>query len=111
MKEAVNQAVTALPLTNAVAAYKLKVTDYVTKYNTYRGLKDKEDFAKLLMTDKETVYKDATTAKDTDEKKDDKSKTYFVNSGKALANAKKDCDDTAALITAKTAEVARLKNT
>lgn len=50
-------------------------------------------------------------AADTAENKDVKSKTYLVNSQKAVANGEKDVADTNALITAKTAELARLTNT
>lgn len=63
------------------------------------------------MVARETVYKDDKSAKDTTAAKDTASATYFTNSEKAVKNAQKDCDDTAALITAKTAERDRLVNT
>jgi len=80
MKEAVDMSVAWKTLRAAEKAYTSAKNDYITDYDEYRKKKNIEDYAKLALTARETVLKTAATDLDTDEKKDDKSAGYYVDS-------------------------------
>lgn len=80
MKEAVDMSVGWKTLKAAEKAYTTAKTAYVDDYEEYRKKKNTEDYAKLALTARETALKAAATALDTDEKKDDKSAGYYVDS-------------------------------